>query len=158
MRSTTTPIYLVRHAKAGHREQWDGPDDLRPLTSKGRQQAAALVELFADQPFSRLLSSPYVRCVETLEPLAEARRLTVENAEALAEGAPPNETVALLLSVAADGPAALSTHGDIVQNVLDELVERSVPLEGPLDLAKGSTWIIDVADGDISAARYIPAP
>jgi hypothetical protein len=96
--------------------------------------------------------------VQTFEPLAEARGLTVENADALAEGAAPHETVALVLAAATDGPAALSTHGDIMQNVIDELLVRSVPLDGPLDLAKGSTWIIDVADGEFAAARYVAAP
>ena len=52
----TGPIYLVRHAKAGHRERWTDDDELRPLTKKGVQQAEALVELFRDQPFTRLIS------------------------------------------------------------------------------------------------------
>ena len=66
----TGPIYLVRHAKAGHRERWTDDDEVRPLTKKGWRQAKALVELFDTQPFARLVSSRYVRCVQTLEPLA----------------------------------------------------------------------------------------
>src|SRR5262249_55413614 len=64
------PVYLVRHAKAGSREQWRADDDLRPLTTKGWRQAEGLVEAFADRPLASILSSPAVRCVQTVEPLA----------------------------------------------------------------------------------------
>ena len=64
-------LYLVRHAKAGQRDRWDGPDHLRPLTRAGRAQAQALAAWLANEPISRLLSSPYVRCIQTLEPLSQ---------------------------------------------------------------------------------------
>jgi 8-oxo-dGTP diphosphatase len=154
----TTPLYLIRHAKAGHREQWGEPDHLRPLTKSGRRQADALVPLFADQPFSHLVSSPYVRCVQTLEPLAQSRGLGVETADELAEGSSVGRALELMLAVSADGPAALSTHGDVMENVLDDLQGRGVRIEGPLELRKGSTWIIDVSNGAFERARYIPPP
>ncbi|HEY7397763.1 MAG TPA: phosphoglycerate mutase family protein [Gaiellaceae bacterium] len=152
------PIYLVRHAKAGHRERWTDDDELRPLTKNGWRQAHGLVELFDGQPFARLLSSRYVRCVQTLEPLAEARGLEIEEADGLAEGSSRAASVELLLGAAESGPVALSTHGDIVEHVLDELAESQVPLTGPTLLEKGSTWVLDVADGAIRAGRYLPPP
>jgi 8-oxo-dGTP diphosphatase len=154
----TTPLYLIRHAEAGHREQWGDPDHLRPLTKPGWRQAEALVSLFAEQPFSHLLSSPYVRCVQTLEPLAQSRGLRIETADELAEGRSVEGTLELMIAVSADGPSALSTHGDIVENVLDDLQRRGTSVEGPFDLAKGSTWILDVSNGDFRQARYIPPP
>jgi 8-oxo-dGTP diphosphatase len=154
----TTPLYLIRHAKAGHREQWGEPDHLRPLTKSGRRQADALVPLFSKQRFYRLLSSPYVRCVQTLEPLAQSRGLHVETADELAEGSSVGETVKLMLAVSAEGPAALSTHGDVMENVLDSLQSRGVEIAGPLELRKGSTWIIDVSNGGFASARYVPPP
>ena len=78
-------LYLVRHAKAGQRSRWDGPDHLRPLTKAGRAQAQALAAWLANEPISRLLSSPYVRCVQTLEPLAEKLALEIEITEHLTE-------------------------------------------------------------------------
>jgi phosphohistidine phosphatase SixA len=154
----TTQLYLIRHAEAGHREQWGAPDELRPLTTPGRRQAEALVTLFADQPFSRLVSSPYVRCVQTLEPLAQSRDLRIETADELAEGCSVSRTTELMLAVSSDGPAALSTHGDIVENVLDDLQRRGAAIDGPFELEKGSTWIIDVSDGGFKQARYVPPP
>jgi phosphohistidine phosphatase SixA len=154
----TASIYLVRHAKAGRRERWTDDDEVRPLTKRGWRQAEALVELFDAQPFARLLSSRYVRCVQTFEPLAKARDLTIEHADALAEGASREATVALLLEAAAEGPVALSTHGDIMLNVLDELAAHKVPIDGPVLIEKGGTWILEVTGERFTAARYVKAP
>jgi broad specificity phosphatase PhoE len=156
----TTPVYLVRHAKAGSRARWEEPDHLRPLTKPGRRQADALVELFAGAPFARLVSSPYVRCVQTLEPLAAARDLAVDVAAELAEGAGADAALELALSLAAAGPAALCTHGDVMQLGVMTLAASGVPLVdgGPFDCAKGSTWILEVAGGSFAGARYVPPP
>ena len=66
-------IYLVRHAKAGERGVWEGDDQLRPLSGRGHLQARGLLDVLADAQFDRLLSSPYVRCMETVVPLSGAR-------------------------------------------------------------------------------------
>ena len=55
----------------GSRSAWDGPDEQRPLSKAGRRQAAALAKLLGDEPIGRIVSSPYVRCRETVAPLAE---------------------------------------------------------------------------------------
>ena len=154
----TTPVYFVRHALAGHREHWGGPDHVRPLDSEGRRQAEALVDLFENQPFSHLVSSPYVRCVETFEPLARVRGLEIEIADELEEGVAVDPTFELILRSAGDGPVAMSTHGDIVENVLDRLATLDVPLTGPVAFEKGSTWVLEVGDGCVLGARYLPPP
>jgi len=64
------PLLLVRHAKAGHRKDWDGDDRARPLSRAGITQARKLVPVLSPSAPTRLLSSPYTRCVQSLEPLA----------------------------------------------------------------------------------------
>ena len=76
------PLYLVRHAKAGNRSKWVGPDELRPLTKSGREQADRLAGELADEPITRILSSPYVRCMQTVEPLGRKRGVEVMVSEA----------------------------------------------------------------------------
>ncbi len=75
-------IYLVRHAKAGDRAGYDGDDTLRPLSGKGRRQAVAICErlsrLIVKLPDALLLSSPYIRCIQTLEPLAAERHAVIQ--------------------------------------------------------------------------------
>ena len=78
-------MLLVRHASAGKRTEWTGGDRRRPLDERGQLQALRLVGLLADYPIERILSSPYDRCVQTVEPLARARGLAIEMRDELGE-------------------------------------------------------------------------
>ncbi len=63
-----TLCYLIRHAHAGKRGTVD--DDLRPLSERGTTQARAIAESLAGSAIARIVSSPLVRCVETVVPIA----------------------------------------------------------------------------------------
>ena len=104
---------LLRHASAGDRDDWDGDDFHRPLDARGRRQAVELVELLRPLGIRRVLSSPYVRCTETVQPLASALELPLEQDDRLAEGAGSGADELLL----EDG-VVCCTHGDIVESVL----------------------------------------
>jgi 8-oxo-dGTP diphosphatase len=104
---------LLRHASAGDRDHWDGPDLLRPLDKRGRRQATELAELLRPFGLRRVVSSPYTRCVETVGPLAAALGVPLEEDDRLAEGAAPGADELLQ----EDGVLAC-THGDIVVDVL----------------------------------------
>lgn len=152
-------VCVVRHAEAGERTAWRHPDAERPLTPRGRRQAEMLVERFADLPLTQLLSSPYLRCVQTLEPLGASRALPIELRDELAEGGSPAYVEKLVLEAATEGAAALCVHGDGLQALLLALVDRDVHLAGELtDQAKGSTWYLRVVDGVIRSGRYEPPP
>jgi phosphohistidine phosphatase SixA len=150
-------VYLVRHAVAVGRRAWDGPDRARPLTPKGERQAAALPGLLEDASVGRVLSSPAVRCRDTLGPLAEATGLEVEAVDELAEGADPASAVDLLEALAGEGAdTVLCTHGDLIPEVLRHLTRQGARLEGDLQFAKGSTWELVVDDGAVVGGRYHP--
>lgn len=159
-RTATVPICLVRHAKARNRARWTRPDDERPLNRSGLEQAAGLVPLFAGRPLTRLLSSPYLRCMQTLEPLAQERGLPVETSDSLAEGAPPDDALSLGLEIAQLGPAALCSHGDVIELLVGELVRDGVPFEAKngIELKKGSVWILHVRADEVVRAEYLPPP
>jgi phosphohistidine phosphatase SixA len=136
-------VYLVRHATAGHRASWEGDDDrLRPLDDRGRRQAEGLVELLGRREFERIVSSPAVRCVDTVVPLADSRGLTVEPSEALAEGA--GREAALEFFRAAAAPLVASVHGDTV----DELTGESAK--------KGSTTVLEVDEDRVEVLERLP--
>jgi phosphohistidine phosphatase SixA len=78
-------LYLVRHADAGDRATWAGDDRRRPLSERGQRQAEKLIRAFAEIDLTRVVSSPYDRCVQTVQPLALSRGLRVETTEALVE-------------------------------------------------------------------------
>ena len=150
-------LALIRHAEAGKRERWRGDDRLRPLSKKGRRQALALVDQLAAVPVERVLSSPYVRCVESVEPLARARRLAVEQSEALAEGAGLGALLGLVKELAGSS-AALCTHGDLMDEATDLLVGQGVIRPEEVRYQKGGTWLLEEKAGRLLAARYLPAP
>ena len=116
-----TQLLLIRHARAGHRKTWIGDDRLRPLDDEGSAQAAALVPSLERFAIERVLTSPYVRCVQTVEPLAAARRLPLEYRDELGDDADSDAARRLIRELAAEGtPAALCAHGDLVRELLGE--------------------------------------
>jgi phosphohistidine phosphatase SixA len=119
---------LVRHASAGERDDWDGDDRLRPLDKHGRRQAAELAGLLGSLEVRRIVSSPFTRCVETVEPLAEALGLPVELDDRLAEGA--GQAAYVLVQEAG---IVCCTHGDVV----GDLLGRGLKKGGAVELRAG---------------------
>jgi 8-oxo-dGTP diphosphatase len=150
-------LYFVRHAKAGSRSHWEEDDRARPLSKSGSKQAEALVALLGPHAISAVWSSPYLRCVQTVEPLARARRLAVQETRHLAEGARLKGAYRFIEDPELDD-AVLCTHGDIIQELVDDLIRRRIVKASHLELDKGSTWVVEVDDGSPVGARYIPAP
>lgn len=150
-------FYVVRHAKAGSRGHWTGDDRQRPLSKKGIKQAEALVEIIEPFPITAVFSSPFLRCVQTVEPLARARKLPLKQSPSLAEGHGLAGAMEFMGDPKVD-EVVLSTHGDIVWELVEELVKSRVVKPGEGGFEKGSTWVVDFEDGSFTRARFIPAP
>jgi 8-oxo-dGTP diphosphatase len=150
-------VYLVRHAKAGDPAEWGGDDVERPLSKPGRRQAERLAGTLGDVPFARLISSPALRCVQTLEPLAGRLRVAVEAEPALAEGRGARSALELIAGLGSEA-VALSTHGDVMIQVLDALVADGMELEDPFAFAKGCTWVLERDGERFVRGRYLPPP
>jgi phosphohistidine phosphatase SixA len=138
-------VLLVRHATAGHRIE--GTDDqLRPLDDRGRRQAEGLVDALADYDIQHVLTSPAVRCRQTVEPLAGALGLPVAERQELTEGSTVEDVLGLVSSLNGE-TAVLCTHGDVVGELLGK------------ESKKGSTWVLDVGtDGLLERRDHIAAP
>ncbi len=131
-------IYVVRHADAGVRGH--GPDDhLRPLSPGGHARAAVLADLIELTSASHIVSSPYVRCVQTVEPLAARQHRSVELSDTLAEGASV-EAMLHLLRRLPDGSVAC-THGDTLAE-LARIVDSVDGLGGAISFDKGGVWVL----------------
>ncbi len=148
---------MVRHAKAGSRGHWTGDDRLRPLSQKGFKQAEALVPIFKPFPVTAIFSSPFLRCMQTVAPLARARGVTVNEEPSLAEGNGLAGAMKLMGNSGLDA-ALLSTHGDIVWELVEDLVNRHIVKPGVGGYEKGATWVVDVEDRTPVRARFIEAP
>jgi phosphohistidine phosphatase SixA len=109
-------VLLIRHARAGDRHAWEGDDRLRPLDDRGVEQAHALVGLLAGNVVTRVLSSPYLRCVQTLEPLARERALAIEEREELAEERQQEDGARLVRALLAED-VVVCCHGGLAEAV-----------------------------------------
>ena len=148
-------LLVVRHAHAGNKHHWRGPDNLRPLSTAGQAEAAGLVVRLEDYPIERILSSPTVRCQQTVAPLAQDRHLRIESIPALGVAADLAVVLALLGDPEVQG-AVVCTHGEVIGQVLGRLVADGLAVEQPLAWPKGSTWLLDGTDGRLEFGRYLP--
>jgi phosphohistidine phosphatase SixA len=147
---------LVRHAHAGDKRQWRGPDADRPLSVRGWGEAEGLGEVLAGVRVERLLSSPSLRCRQTLLPLAATLGLAVEATDDLGLDGDADHLADRLTAGDGDG-VALCTHGEVLGALLARLRARGViQAEGRLPYEKGSTWALEVLEEGRYRARYLP--
>jgi 8-oxo-(d)GTP phosphatase len=144
LRAVPPPLLVIRHATAGHRGDWPGDDSLRPLDERGWRQAAALVDQLAPFAIERIVSSPFVRCVQSVEPLAAARGLEIEIVDEVAEGVDPGRVRALLDRLAGTATAACG-HGPEIH-----------PLFGKTK--KGATIVVEAANGKLRELGRLSPP
>ncbi len=146
-------IFLTRHAHAGKRSLWEGDDSLRPLSERGIAQAQDLAVFLDGEAPRRLVSSPFIRCIQTLEPLGSRIELDVEPEPAFAEGAALDQALSALLALDEVNGVACS-HGDLIPPLLRELRELGMVTDGPLLDQKGSLWIIETVGGRPTFGTY----
>lgn len=152
-------IHLIRHAHAGRRREWTGDDSLRPLSEKGRAQARVIAQCLEGAALDLLLSSRFLRCVQTLEPLAEGSGLAVANDPALTEGATGAAALDLLIAAAAEGQrVGACSHGDVIPAMIDEAVARGAVLDGPPTARKGARYELHLADGSVGRITHVERP
>jgi 8-oxo-dGTP pyrophosphatase MutT (NUDIX family) len=154
-------LLLVRHGHAGSRSDWDGPDDLRPLDSRGSSEARRLAEtlpLFGPQA---VFTAPPVRCRETVAPLAERLGRDLLPLPELGEdgfSADPEAgltTVERLLAPRPDGGVAVvCSQGGAIPSVLLALGVRWAGSRAYPPAAKGSVWVLGGSPGAVSADYY----
>jgi 8-oxo-dGTP diphosphatase len=149
---------LLRHAHAGDKHQWTGPDELRPLSESGRRQASALPARFRRLDIKAIISSPTLRCVQTVAPLAAVCALPVTRDPRLEPGHDVCAVLALL-----DSPGTLNsvvcTHGEVLLPILAAWqAQARMRLPSDLDTAKAGAWVIWRYPGPDAVARYLAPP
>jgi 8-oxo-dGTP pyrophosphatase MutT (NUDIX family)/phosphohistidine phosphatase SixA len=146
-----TKVLLVRHAKAGKRDEWNGADDLRPLAATGLRQAEALRAMLPMFGVDRVLSAPLVRCEQTVQGVADDLGVEIRPEPLLSEeGYWPDPVlgIARLLAIAGDGGTPLiSSQGGVIPDIVSALADSggvsiSASRHGVLPSKKGSLWVL----------------
>jgi 8-oxo-dGTP diphosphatase len=153
-------VLLVRHGRAGDKREWDGPDDLRPLDEKGRQQAQRLAEVLPLFAPTAVLSAERLRCTQTVEPLADRLGLPVLPCREVGEEEFADDPEAGLAVVArlleprdTPGVTVVCSQGGAIPGLLSALGVRVEGRDEPPS-AKGSTWAIGGRPGALAADYY----
>ena len=150
----TTPLILVRHGKAMARSDWSKKDCARPLASRGRTQAKKLVPMLDAYGVTRLIASTSTRCVATLQPYADSRKLSLEQHAQLTEenGADDprgvRKTIQAVRQVALSSgePTAICFHRPVLPHILAALDMA------PMELATAEFVVAHLtARGDVHA-------
>jgi phosphohistidine phosphatase SixA/ADP-ribose pyrophosphatase YjhB (NUDIX family) len=152
---TYSKIYLVRHAQAGVKAQWKGKDHKRSLDRRGRKQAIDLAVRFKAHPITRILTSPYQRCLQTAKPLENAIRLTAETDRRLSVDGNAGDVLKLMRELRGEA-AIIITHGEVISAVIGSLAANGLDLDGPMEWKKGSVWVLEAKKGKIRSGRYVP--
>jgi 8-oxo-dGTP diphosphatase len=130
----TFPIVALRHAKALSREEWKGKDAARPLSPRGRRQAASIVGPLLAFGVRRIVSSPAVRCVETVKPLSDAIGRKFDTTGLIGQDAwevgKSDARTVVGDRVRARKPSVLCSHGPVLPDILNELALATGTLRG----------------------------
>jgi len=149
-------VYLVRHGSAGVRNDRDPGDDDRPLDPTGHLQAEKLSDWLRHEPVARIVSSPYERCIQTVQPLAKQLGLEVEVDDRLGEGSDVGGAWDLVTGLAA-GTAVVCSHGDVIPDIVRRAQTRGMHIPGKSGCSKGSVWQLQHWDGErFATGVYTP--
>jgi 8-oxo-dGTP pyrophosphatase MutT (NUDIX family)/phosphohistidine phosphatase SixA len=167
----TVPLILLRHASAGQRTAHPDDDATRPLDADGAIDARLLAGLLACfAPRARVLSSPALRCLETVQPYAADFGGSVDAEAALAVPRRPSDlpigrtsvgdSLASLVRdlVAAGRAAVVCLHRENLPQALSAACAAlGAPAALPDDpeLPTGGFWVVHAAAGELAALeRY----
>lgn len=158
----TQTVLIVRHGTAGSKSRYKGDDRKRPLDKHGRAQAESLVGQLLAFGASELYAADRVRCVQTLEPLAEELGATIHHESALTEEAYSDNRKAArhrILEIAgAGGTPVICTQGKVIPDLITWWCERDGVRPDKSRNRKGSTWVMSLAGGRLVAADHIGSP
>ena len=108
-------------------------------------------------PCTTIVTSPFTRCVQTVKPLARARKLEIVKDKRLGEDVPTDAAVELVAELPSG--AVVCSHGDVIGDLLGGLAaqpDATPGLAGRLRREKGSTWWLTLDGAQARAASYLP--
>jgi 8-oxo-dGTP diphosphatase len=121
----TWPLIIVRHAKAKPRSSWSRAEGERPLAATGRRQAVAVSRLLQAWRPERVISSPWVRCVQTVSPYVAKADAKLKLVDALTEHdaarKPGRARTAMEKVFDKRNPVAICTHRPVLPLVFGVL-------------------------------------
>ncbi len=138
-------MLLLRHASAGEKLSSPGVDRFRRLDEGGRIMSRQLVLAYADREITKIVSSPFPRCVETVVPISASRGLAVDQHWELAPDSSLDDIMTLLLDL--PDTTLACTHREVFEKLLG--------WDAPCD--KGAAWVLERNGSELVPALYLEA-
>ncbi|MFZ4107978.1 MAG: NUDIX hydrolase [Candidatus Planktophila sp.] len=158
----TTPLVLLRHAKAVKREDWDGDDGDRPLAHLGQLQAKRILTNFLPYGIEQVHSSDAMRCIETIEPMSRSLNMHPIFSTDLSEYRFAKDKEAALDYAQdlmdAGHSAIICSHNPILPKLLKKLIGKKNFKQLDQELKPAEAWVLHHRDGEIIAIDWIEAP
>jgi 8-oxo-dGTP pyrophosphatase MutT (NUDIX family)/phosphohistidine phosphatase SixA len=158
----TRTVLIVRHGTAGSKSRYKGDDRKRPLDKHGRAQAESLIGVLLAFGADVLYAADRVRCLQTLEPLADELGTTIHSEPLLTEEAYADNRKAaqhrILDIAAAGGTPVICTQGKVIPDLVAWWCERDGVRPDKSRNRKGSTWVMSLANERLVAADHIGSP
>lgn len=152
---STTPLIILRHAKAMKRADFNGEDDAdRPLSGRGRGEAKRLADVLDAYGIENVHSSPFKRCLSTVNRYAKSIGADVQLEPALSESGHAQDPSATEQRITElldqQAPTVICTHRPVLPTIVSalatglDLVPAAIKDEPQWDarLAPGSLLII----------------
>jgi len=155
----TRTMLVVRHGTAGRKSRFSGDDTKRPLDKQGRAQAEALVGQLLAFGATNVRAADRVRCHQTVEPLAEELGVPIQDEPTLTEEAyakSPKRGRHRMLEIAKqEGTPVICSQGKVIPDLIAWWCERDGVRPDKSRNHKGSTWVLSLSDGRLTAADHI---
>ena len=149
----TRTLVVVRHGKAADRHAWKGDDEDRPLVRAGVEQARAAVPAIASFGARRVVSSPALRCIQTVEPYAHSIHTFLQLDDRLSEDTRASRVAhAVAALTERKRPVVLCSHRPTLPWVFEAL-----GLE-PVHLGVGEGVVVHHRKGAVLATEPLAHP
>lgn len=129
----TKPFVVLRHAKATPRADWKKDEGTRPLLPLGFDQAKAVVPILAAFGIKKVVTSPWARCLTTVEPYAKKFGLPIikrhQATEAGNEKGPQRTEKVVRDLIETGKPTVLCSHRPALPSILDAVSEYASPAQ-----------------------------
>ena len=151
----TRQLIVVRHAKAKPRSTWSRAESDRPLAATGKRQAHAVWRLLDAWKPGKIVSSPWLRCMQTVAGYAKANGLGIKEKNRLTEAEhkrKPAKAAKLMESLfESNHSTVLCTHRPVLPTILKVIghhlpkdLRKSLPTKDPY-LTPGQMLVLNIS-------------
>jgi 8-oxo-(d)GTP phosphatase len=155
----TDTLIIVRHTKALERGDWDDDDSKRTLDERGLAQSEQLIQHLEPFGIDEIYSSDYIRCVQTVTPLAQSRGLKITEIPNLNEANfefDPERAISFANAVKQDEKNILiCSHNPVIPTMLRGILNTKLKNKDLIKLEPGDAWIVHRVRGEIVGLDFL---